>query len=136
MPARRASAGEPKARRSPPSAIVPPSAGNTPVRIFTSVLLPAPLAPIRAWTSPWRTASAAARSATTELKFLATSRTSRSGAAVLMPAAPDRSPSGSGGGAFAGENLLHGVGGVGLHVDVDAIERVELGLVDLLQRRE
>src|SRR5215218_1841021 len=36
-----------------------------PVRILTSVLFPAPLAPISAWTSPGRTASDAALSATT-----------------------------------------------------------------------
>src|SRR6516165_445954 len=58
-------------------ATVPPSDGKTPVRILTSVLLPAPLAPISAWTSPGRTLSAAARRATTELKFFETSWTSR-----------------------------------------------------------
>src|SRR3954467_662351 len=36
-----------------------------PVRTLTSVLLPAPFAPIRAWTSPGRTASDADRSART-----------------------------------------------------------------------
>ena len=35
----------------------PPSGRTAPVRILTSVLLPAPLAPMSAWTSPGRTAS-------------------------------------------------------------------------------
>ena len=49
----------------PRTAIVPPSGRTAPVRILTSVLLPAPLAPISAWTSPGRTASEADCSATT-----------------------------------------------------------------------
>src|SRR5690349_17151508 len=46
-------------------AIVPPSGRTAPVRILTSVLLPAPFAPMRAWTSPGRTASDADFRATT-----------------------------------------------------------------------
>src|SRR4029078_8678844 len=43
-----------------------PRFGRTaPVRILTRVLLPAPLAPIRAWTSPGRTAREALRRAAT-----------------------------------------------------------------------
>ena len=52
--------------------IVPESAANTPERILTSVLLPAPLAPSRAWISPGRTVRSTERSATTEPKLLAT----------------------------------------------------------------
>ena len=49
----------------PRTVIVPPSGWTAPVRILTRVLLPAPLAPRSAWTSPGRTASDAERSATT-----------------------------------------------------------------------
>ena len=42
---------------SPRTRIVPSSGWTAPVRILTSVLLPAPLAPISAWTSPGRTDS-------------------------------------------------------------------------------
>ena len=65
-PAARASAGEPTASGLPASVIVPESAPMTPVRIFTSVLLPAPFAPRSAWTSPGSTARSAERSAITE----------------------------------------------------------------------
>ena len=61
----RASAGEWTTRSRPRTAIVPPSGRTAPVRILTSVLLPAPLAPISAWTSPGRTARDAAFRATT-----------------------------------------------------------------------
>src|SRR6516164_8804998 len=84
MPARRASAGERNERTVPATAIVPASAGCTPVRILTSVLLPAPLAPIRAWTSPRTTVSDAERSATTEPKRLATSWTARIGTGLSL----------------------------------------------------
>ena len=43
----------------------PPSGRTAPVRILTSVDLPAPFAPIRAWTSPGRTDSDALRKAAT-----------------------------------------------------------------------
>ena len=65
-PPRRASAGDwtgarlARARRS-----CRRPALTAPVRILTSVLLPAPLAPISAWISPGRTASEAERRATT-----------------------------------------------------------------------
>ena len=52
-------------RSRPRTAILPPSGWMAPVRILTKVLLPAPLAPMRAWTSPGRTASEADLSATT-----------------------------------------------------------------------
>ena len=65
MPVRRASAGEWTARSWPRSRIVPPSGLTAPVRILTSVLLPAPFAPISAWISPGRTLSDASRSAVT-----------------------------------------------------------------------
>ena len=41
-----------RAARRPLTAIVPESAGKTPERILTRVLLPAPFAPSRAWISP------------------------------------------------------------------------------------
>src|SRR5271155_3610223 len=84
MPAARASAGERNDRPASLIAIVPRSAGKTPVRIFTSVLLPAPFAPISAWTSPGRTLRLAERSATTEPNLLAMSRASRRFAALFM----------------------------------------------------
>src|SRR5271163_2656795 len=84
MPAARASAGERNDRAASLIAIVPRAGGKTPVRIFTSVLLPAPLAPISAWTSPGRTLRLAERSATTEPNLLAMSRASRRFAALFM----------------------------------------------------
>ena len=54
------------------------------MRIFTSVLLPAPFAPINAWTSPGRTLRVADRSATTEPNLLAMSRASKRFAALFM----------------------------------------------------
>ncbi len=65
MPPRLASAGERATHFLPWTVMLPPSGWTAPVRILTSVLLPAPLAPISAWTSPGRTASDADRSATT-----------------------------------------------------------------------
>ena len=65
-PATRAPAGEPTASGLPASSIVPASAPITPVRIFTSVLLPAPFAPSSAWISPASTVRSAERSAITE----------------------------------------------------------------------
>ena len=64
-PPRRASAGDWTVRALPRTEIVPASGATAPVRILTSVLLPAPLAPISAWISPGRTASDAERRATT-----------------------------------------------------------------------
>ena len=52
-------------RASPRIRIFPPSGCTAPVKIFTSVDLPAPFAPIRAWTSPGRTESEASLSAAT-----------------------------------------------------------------------
>ena len=49
----------------PLTSIVPLSAAITPVRILTSVLLPAPFAPSSACTSPGSTTRSAERSATT-----------------------------------------------------------------------
>src|SRR3954447_13812570 len=72
MPSFRASAGE-CARRSRPRTMMRPLSGRTaPVRILTKVLLPAPLAPMSAWTSPGLTASDADLRATTEPYVLAT----------------------------------------------------------------
>src|SRR5580692_8346028 len=79
MPARRASAGERNVCATPSRTNVPSSAGNTPVRILTSVLLPAPFAPMSAWISPRETVSAADLRATTEPNLLARSRTSSRG---------------------------------------------------------
>ena len=65
IPPRRASAGEWATYGWPRTRIVPVSGRTAPVRILTSVLLPAPLAPMSAWTSPGRTASEAERRAAT-----------------------------------------------------------------------
>src|SRR6516162_2524765 len=114
--------------------------------ILTSVLLPAPLAPMSAWTSPARTARLAALSATTESNRLATSRASRRRDASFITHAEDRGEApprssvflgrcadpGSGW-ALAGQDLVHGVGGIGLHADIHAVEGIELRIVDLLQ---
>src|SRR4029077_13935200 len=64
-PPRRASAGEWTVRSLPWTVILPLSGRTAPVRIFTRVLLPAPFAPMSAWTSPGGTASEADFSATT-----------------------------------------------------------------------
>ena len=54
------------ARAAAPRTRMRPASGRTaPVRILTSVDLPAPLAPISAWTSPGRTESEASRRAAT-----------------------------------------------------------------------
>src|ERR1700722_14383677 len=83
MPALRASAGEGKLFASPSRTIAPASGGKTPVRILTSVDLPAPLAPINACTSPARTFSAASRSAMTDPKLLAIPLMSRREASLI-----------------------------------------------------
>src|SRR6267143_1560073 len=70
-PALRASEVERNDRGRPPRVMVPASAVNAPVRILTSVLLPAPLAPISAWISPPLTRRSAERRATTGPKCLA-----------------------------------------------------------------
>ncbi len=62
---RRASAGERTSRGSPRTRMRPAFGRMAPVRILTSVDLPAPLAPISACTSPARTDSEAFRSAAT-----------------------------------------------------------------------
>ena len=64
-PTLRAPSGDAMRTGSPLTAIVPLSWRMTPVRIFTSVLLPAPLAPSSAWISPGSTTSSADLSATT-----------------------------------------------------------------------
>src|SRR5512141_3039094 len=57
----------------------PESGVTAPVKILTKVLLPAPLAPISAWTSPGRTATDAWSSATTAPYVLETSVASSGG---------------------------------------------------------
>ena len=69
---------------SPWMAIVPASARSTPVRILTSVDLPAPLAPSRAWTSPGRTARSTARRATTGPNALPTAVVCSSSGSVMI----------------------------------------------------
>ena len=81
-PAGRASLGRRSVTGSPWMLIAPASARRTPVRILTSVDLPAPLAPSRAWTSPGRTGRSTARSATTVPNALATAVVSSSGAVM------------------------------------------------------
>src|SRR5258708_31855533 len=65
MPPRRASAGEWTVRSLPRTTMRPASGRTAQVRILTRVLLPAPLAPMSACTSPGRTDSEADFSATT-----------------------------------------------------------------------
>ncbi len=100
-PAAIASAGRRGDTSTPLTRIVPVSAANTPERILTSVLLPAPLAPSKAWISPGRTRRSTDRSATTEPKLLATAAaSSREGSAngmlvncpTTLGAGPDSSP--------------------------------------------
>src|ERR1700722_2068422 len=79
MPARRASAGERNVCATPFRVKVPLSPEKTPVMILTSVLLPAPFAPMSAWISPRETVSVADLRATTEPNRLARSRTSSRG---------------------------------------------------------
>ncbi len=81
-PRRRASPGLRREAGSPWMLIAPASARSTPVRILTSVDLPAPLAPSRAWTSPGATARSTARRATTVPNVLATAAVWRSGTVI------------------------------------------------------
>src|ERR1035437_1264513 len=83
MPPRRASAGEWTVRSRPRTAIWPLSGRIAPVRILTRVLLPAPLAPISAWTSPGRTARDAECRATTAPYVLEMPVASRSRSVVV-----------------------------------------------------
>src|SRR5215210_7246072 len=73
-----------------------PVLGRTPpVRILTKVLLPAPLAPISAWTSPGRTESDADFNATTEPYVFETPlASSKSSVAVTVMSYKERKPSG------------------------------------------
>src|SRR5438552_6447735 len=139
-PALRASDVDRNDRGRPPREIAPPSAVSAPVRIFTSVLLPAPFAPIRAWISPPRTRRSAERNATTGPKFLAsplassTGRESATGVSLRTAAicgsvgrghfahAPSRCRLAR---TLAGDQVLLGVGRVRLDVKGDAVVRVE-----------
>src|SRR5712691_3855808 len=138
-PALRASDVERNDRVRPPRVMVPASAVNAPVRIFTSVLLPAPLAPISAWISPPRTRRSAERSATTGPKCLtsplASSKAAESASGVSLGTA-DILKVGRGhqalapsrcrlAGTLAGDQVLLAVGRVRLDVERDAVVRVQ-----------
>src|SRR5580765_4001824 len=62
-PSRRASSGAYVVMRWPSNSTVPPSGSSAPVRMRTSVDLPAPFSPTSAWISPARTSSEASTSA-------------------------------------------------------------------------
>src|SRR5450759_4683850 len=139
-------------RRRPRTVIEPSSGRMAPVRILTKVLLPAPFAPIRAWTSPGRTASDAAFRATTAPYVLempvASSRRSvvvrvirSSGKEREMPdepAPPAWVPRVARGGllarALAGDRLVGGVRGVA--VDLEAERPVGIEALHLPGRQE
>src|SRR2546425_9407544 len=138
-PALRASDVERNDRVRPPRVMVPASAVNAPVKIFTSVLLPAPLAPISAWISPPRTRRSAARRATTGPKCLtsplASSKAAESASGVSLGTA-DILKVGRGqqalapsrcrlAGTLAGDQVLLAVGRVRLDVERDAVVRVQ-----------
>src|SRR5580704_18716203 len=153
MPERRASAGERKAMTPPATAISPASAWNSPVITLTSVLLPAPFAPIKAWISPALSSSAAERSAITDPKRLAMPVTrKRSLPSALTCRLRGSIPTGDGdrrpksipprrscrarslgSRTFAGEDLIHVVLRVGLHIDRHAVEGIELRIIGGLE---
>src|SRR3954451_9146219 len=64
--------------------IRPESGATAPVRILTRLLLPAPFAPMRAWTSPGPTTSEAFRSAATAPYRFATSLASSSSSVIRL----------------------------------------------------
>src|ERR1700679_1568938 len=145
MPARGASAGDGKATVRPARAISPASAGNTPVMILTSVLLPAPFAPMSACASPARTSKSAERSALTAPNVFATPRMCRSGGASFMISYPKQcrrlappalqsaiQPRSR---AFARDQLLGRVMGIGRHGG-DAEIGVELRIVRGFERTD
>ena len=72
---------EEKSTSSPRNRKVPASRWWTPATILTSVDLPAPFSPTRAWIEPPSTTSEPDRSASTEPNALATSRSSSTGPA-------------------------------------------------------
>ena len=79
MPASLAAAVVAKSTSSPWKRKMPASRWWTPATILTSVDLPAPFSPTRAWMEPGSTARVPARRATTEPNDLATSRSSSVG---------------------------------------------------------
>src|SRR6478609_7001609 len=78
------SAVEEKSTASPPSSKVPESRRCTPATTLTSVDLPAPFSPTRAWIEPASTRRLPERRATTGPNDLETSRSSSTGAAALL----------------------------------------------------
>src|SRR5712664_868585 len=138
-PACRASAVERKETGKPRSRMLPPSVPNAPVKIFTRVLLPAPLAPIRAWISPARTLRSAERRATTGPNRLATARASRMaplavGSAGLdfigaRDAGSEPAPPFDLGRALAGDQVGLRVSRVRLDVERDAVVGVQARVV-------
>src|SRR5215218_7255304 len=79
MPSSRAATGFGMATWRPSNRISPPSGARVPDRILTSVLLPAPLSPTRAATSPGWTAKSTPRSARTPPKLFVMPLASSSG---------------------------------------------------------
>src|SRR5829696_1927670 len=145
----RASAGEWTTRSLPRTAIRPASGRMAPVRILTRVLFPAPFAPISAWTSPGRTASDAALSATTAPYVLRrpVASSSRSVAVRVM------TPRGMHGGRrrsrrppfwvlerllarpLAGDGLIGGVGRPALDLKAQRPQRIEAIDLPRVERR-
>src|SRR5262245_15906140 len=136
-----ASTGEPTRTRRPPTRISPSSGLTTPVRSFTSVLLPAPFAPSSAWTSPGSTARLADASATTGPYVLRIPRASRRVVSALIAGEK------YGGGAFApppraaaslrplaGHKLAGVVRRPGPDEQLRAVRRRPLGRVVLVDR--
>jgi hypothetical protein len=87
-PLARAWAGERSFTARPATSTTPASGLSTPLRILTSVLLPAPLAPTSPWISPRSTARSTERRATTDPYRLATSRALSSDAAIVYSPGP------------------------------------------------
>src|ERR1700745_2627913 len=91
MPRPRASSGEPSVTGRPSKRISPASGGWTPASTFTSVLLPAPLSPTSATTSPALTVKFAPRRARTRAKLLTMRRApSRGSGMSAAPSGGDR----------------------------------------------
>jgi trimeric autotransporter adhesin len=88
MPCSRAARGDVSGRAAAPSISISPMSGAwTPVRIFTSVLLPEPFSPTIAWTSPGSSSKEASRRACVSPNAFPTPVTRTSGALALSASA-------------------------------------------------
>src|SRR5260221_2296664 len=127
MPAARASIGVRKRTGTPSSRISPASAGCRPVTILTSVDLPAPFSPTRAWIVPGATSKATSRTASMPPKLLLMPTRLRRATVIAASVQHVRRDAGAPrGAADAGDRLV---------VERDALDRVALLELGLEQAR-